>query len=182
MSSSSSSSSCLATVFVDGMGFVAPPPLRHLSPVPSHDGQQYIPHARLRMVVGRRGAQAEGGYQEVWRMGRGEIWVRRKWVFYRRVVDTNTHDFEAKKTQGKNRAMQRHGQVLPPCCAAASPESPWGNTYAANSCAIGGGGGGKVVDKIGRGAHLPRPKSFSCFRASFLKAREAPLKKRRENR
>ena len=27
----------------------------------------------------------------------------------------NTHDFEAKKTQGKNRAMQWHGQVLPPC-------------------------------------------------------------------
>ena len=113
--SSSSSSSCLATGFVDGMGFVAPPPLRHLSPVPSHDGRQYRPHARLRMVVGRRGAQAEGGYQEVWRMGRGEIWVRRKWVFYRRVVHANilTHDFEAKKA--KNRAMQRHGQVLPPC-------------------------------------------------------------------
>ncbi len=61
--------SCLATVFVDGMGFVAPPPLRHLSPVPSHDGQQYRPHARLWMVIGRKGAQAEGGYQEVWRMG-----------------------------------------------------------------------------------------------------------------
>ncbi len=41
-------------------------------------------------------------------MGRGEIWVRRKWVFHRRVVHTNTHDFEAKKNQGKNRAMQRH--------------------------------------------------------------------------
>jgi hypothetical protein len=111
-----SSSSCLATVFVDEMGFVAPPPLRHLSPVPSHDGRQYRPYARLRMVVGRRGARAGGGYQEFWRMGRGEIWVRRKWVFYQRhVVHMNTHDFEAKKTQGKNRVMQRHGQVLPPC-------------------------------------------------------------------
>jgi hypothetical protein len=108
-------SSCLATIFVDGMGFVVLPPLRHLSPVPSHDGRQYRPHARLRMVVGRRGAQAEGGYQEVWRMGRGEIWVQQKWVFYQRVVHTNTHNFEAKKTQGKNRVMQRHGQVFPPC-------------------------------------------------------------------
>ncbi len=48
-------------------------------------------------------------------MGRGEIWVRRKWVFYQRVVQANMHDFEAKKTQGKNRAMQLHRQVLPPC-------------------------------------------------------------------
>jgi hypothetical protein len=81
-----SSLSYLATVFVDGMGFVVPPPLCHLSPVPSHDGRQYRPHACLRMVVGRMGAQAEGGYQEVWRMGRGEIWVQQKSVFYRRVV------------------------------------------------------------------------------------------------
>ncbi len=44
-----------------------------------------------------------------------------------------------------------------------------------------GEGGGEVIDKIGRGAHLPRPKSFSCFRASFLKAREAPLKKRKRS-
>jgi hypothetical protein len=94
------------------------------------------------MVVGRRGAQAEGGEQEVWRMGRGEIWVRLKWVFYRRVVHANMHDFEVKKTQGKNCAMQRHGQVLPPTPAAALPESPQGNTYAANSCAIGGEGAG----------------------------------------
>ncbi len=167
--SSSSSSSCLATVFVDGMGFVAPPPLRHFSPVPSDDGRQYRPHARFRMVVGRRGAQAEGGYQEVWRMGRGEIWVRRKWVFNRRVVHTNTHDYEAKNPKAKIARCSGMGRFCPP--AATSPESPRGNTYAADSCAIGGGGGGKVIDKIGRGAHLPRPKWFSCFRASFLKAR-----------
>jgi hypothetical protein len=30
-------------------------------------------------------------------MGRGEIWVRRKWIFYQRIVHTNTHNFEAKK-------------------------------------------------------------------------------------
>ncbi len=28
---------------------------------------------------------------------------------------------------------------------------------------------------------IPRPKSFSCFQASFLKAREAPLKKRKRS-
>jgi hypothetical protein len=44
-----------------------------------------------------------------------------------------------------------------------------------------GEGGGGVIDKIGRGAHHPCPKSFSCFRASFLKAREAPLKKRKRS-
>jgi hypothetical protein len=42
-------------------------------------------------------------------------------------------------------------------------------------------GGGEVVNKIGRGAHLLRPKSFSCFWALFLKAGEAPLKKRKRS-
>jgi hypothetical protein len=174
--SSSSSSSCLATIFVDGMGFVAPPPLCHLSPVPSHDGQQYRPHVRLWMVVGRRGMQAEGGYQEVWRMGRGEIWVRQKWVFYRRVVRTI---LKQKKPKAKIARCSGMGKFCPP--AAALPELPRGNTYAADSCAIGGGGGGEVINEIGRGAHLPRPKLFSCFRALFLKAREAPLKKRKRS-
>ncbi len=139
--SSSLSSSCLATVFVDGMGFVAPPPLRHLSPVPSHNGRQYRPHARLRMVVGRTGAHAEGGYQEAWRMGRGEIWVRRKWVFYRRVVHANTHDFEAKKNprqKSRDAAAWASFAPLPLHCR----NRLWGiHIYAANSCAIGGGGG-----------------------------------------
>jgi hypothetical protein len=42
-----------------------------------------------------------------------------------------------------------------------------------------GEGGGGRIDKIGRGVHLPHPKSSSCFQALFLKAREAPLKKRK---
>ncbi len=97
-----SSSLCLTTVFVDGMGFVTPPLLRHLSPVPSHDGQQYRPHARLRMVIGRRARRQKGG-------------------------------------------IKRFGG--------------WGGgRYGCN------GNGFKIV---------------SCFRASFLKAWEAPLKKRK---
>ena len=110
--SSSSSLSCLATVFVNGMGFVTPPPLRHLSPVPSHDERQYRPHVRLQMVVGRRGAQAEGGIKRFGGWGGGRYGCDGNGFFYRRVVHANTHDFEAKKTQGKNRTMQRHGQVF----------------------------------------------------------------------
>ena len=175
--SSSSSSSCLATVFVDGMGFVAPPPLRHLSPVPSHDGRQYRPHARLRMVVGRRGAQAEGGYQEVWRMGRGEIWVRRKWVFYRRVVHTNTHDFEAKKNHCKNRQCSGMGKFCPP--AAASPESPRGNTYAADSRAIGGGGGGDNRQNW-QGSAPPSPKIVFLFSGFVFESAGSSLEKKKK--
>ena len=37
-------------------------------------------------------------------------------VFFLCIVRARTHEFAAKKTQGKNRAMQRHEQVLPPCC------------------------------------------------------------------
>jgi hypothetical protein len=173
------SSSCLATVFVDGMGFVAPPPLHHLSPVPSHDGRQYRPHAHLWMVVGRRGTQAEGGYQEVWRMGWGEIWVRRKWFFINALCMQIRTILKQIKTKAKIARCSGMGKFCPP--ATALLESPWGNTYAADSCAIRGGGGGEVINKIGRGAHLPRPKSFSCFWASFLKAREAPLKKRKRD-
>jgi hypothetical protein len=134
MLSSSSSSSCLATVCVDGMGFVAPPPLRHLSPVPSHDGQQYRPHARLRMVVRRRGAHAEGGYQEVWRMGRGEIWVRRKWVFIDASCMQIRTILKQKKPEAKIARCSGMGKFCPP--AAALPESPRGNTYAAGSYSL----------------------------------------------
>jgi hypothetical protein len=84
-----------------------------------------------------------------------------------------------KKPKAKIARCSGMGKFCPP--ATALPELPWGNTYAADSCAIGGGGGGEVIDKIGRGAHLPRPKSFSCFRALSLKAGEAPLKKRKIN-
>jgi hypothetical protein len=84
-----------------------------------------------------------------------------------------------KKPKAKIARCSGMGKFCPP--AAALPESHQGNTYAANSCAIRGGGGGEVIDKNGRGAHLPRPKSFSCCRASFLKAREAPLKKRKRS-
>ncbi len=85
-----------------------------------------------------------------------------------------------KKPKAKIAQCSGMGKFCPP--AAALPESPRGNTYAANSCAIrGGGGGGEVIDKIGRGAHLPCPKLFSCFWALFLKAREAPLKKRKRS-
>ncbi len=84
-----------------------------------------------------------------------------------------------KKPKAKIALCSGMGKFCPP--AAASPKLPRGNTYAADSCAIGGGRGGEVINIIGRGAHLACPKSFSWFRASFLKAREAPLKKRKRS-
>ncbi len=105
-------------------------------------------------------------------MGRGEIWVQRKWVFINATCMQIRTILKQKKPKAKIAQCSGMGKFCPP--AAALPESPRGNTYAADSCAIGGGGGGEVMDKTGRGAHLPHPKSFSCFRASFLKAREAP--------
>ncbi len=44
-----------------------------------------------------------------------------------------------------------------------------------------GGGGGVVINKIGRGVHLPCLNLFSCFRVLFLEAREAPLKKKKRS-
>ncbi len=143
----SSSSLCLATVFVDGMGFVAPPPLRHLSPVPSHDGRQYKPHARLRMVVGRRGAQAEGGYQEVWRMGRGEICVRRKWVFIDASCRRIRSILKRKKPKAKIARCSGMGKFCPP--AAASPESPRGIHMPPILARSEREGAGEVINKIG---------------------------------
>ena len=36
-------------------------------------------------------------------------------VIFLCIVQAHTHEFAAKKVQGKNHAMQRHEQVLPPC-------------------------------------------------------------------
>ncbi len=77
--------------------------------------------------------------------------------------------------------MQRHGQVLPPCCCIAGIASGEYICRRFLRDRRGRGGRGEVIDKIGREAHFPRPKSFSCFRASFLKAREAPVKKRKRS-
>ncbi len=169
---------CLAIVFVDGMGFVALPPLRHLSPVPSHDGQQYRPHARLWMVVGRRGAQAEGGYQEVWRMGWGEIWVRQKWVFYRHIVHANTNDFEAKKTQGKNRTMQQHGQVLPPCRCIAGIAS--GKYICRRFLRDRRGRGGGGNQQNWQGSAPPSPKIVFLFSGFVFESAESSLEKKKK--
>ncbi len=59
-------------------------------------------------------------------------------------MHANTHDFEAKKTQGKNRAMQRHGQVLPPCrCIAGIASGEYENMPPI--LARGGGGGNRMA-------------------------------------
>ncbi len=89
--------------------------------------------------------------------------------FFLCIVRSRMHEFEAKKKQGKNCAMQRHEQVLPPCrCIAQINEgellrvdSMWGQW---------GVGGGEVLDKIGRGAHLsrhPLPKFGFLFLGFF---------------
>ncbi len=76
--------------------------------------------------------------------------------------------------------MQRHGQVLPPCrCIARIALGEYICRRFLRERR--GRGGGEIFNKIDRGAHLPRPKSFSCFWALFLKAREAPLKKRKRS-
>jgi hypothetical protein len=46
-----------------------------------------------------------------------------KMVFFLCIVRARTHEFAAKKTQGKNRTMQRHEQVLPPCHCIAQIEA-----------------------------------------------------------
>jgi hypothetical protein len=83
---------------------------------------------------------------------------------------------KGKKTQHKNWAMQRQGQVLPPCRCIAKIDV--GDTEEAICCVIKAGGGGNVISKIGRGVCLPHQNLFSCFWVSFLEAREAPLKKK----
>jgi hypothetical protein len=169
----SSSSSCLATIFVNGMGFVTPPPLRHLSPVPSHDGRQYRPHTHLWMVVGRRGAQADGGYQEVWRMGRGEIWVRRKGVFMQiRTI------LKQKKPKAKIAQCRGMGKFCPP--AAALPESPRRNIYADDSCVIRGGGGRGGNRQNYQGSAPPLPKIVFLFSGFVFESAGRSLEKKKK--
>jgi hypothetical protein len=61
-------------------------------------------------------------------------------------MHTNAHEFAAKKKQGKIRAMQSHGQVMPPCDCIAKITA---EAEAANYCATGAKWGGEVIDNIG---------------------------------
>ena len=78
---------------------------------------QNRPHAHLRRssrgAVGGRG----GGIFGIEGQGRGRRGARRdgNGIFSMHRVCCGTHEFAVKKTQGKNCAMQRHEQVLPPC-------------------------------------------------------------------
>ncbi len=77
--------------------------------------------------------------------------------------------------------MQRHEQVLP-LCRCIAQIGAW-EYVRADAIACRWGVGGEVINKIGRGAHLsrcPLPKLLSRFAALFLKAREAPSKKKKE--
>ena len=59
--------------------------------------------------------------------------------FFLCILRARKHEFEREKKQGKNCAMQKHEQVLPP--AAASRESMQGNKYERFDCVPMGGGG-----------------------------------------
>ena len=92
------------------------------------------------------------------RAGEGETMDGREETemgFFGCIVHACTHEFAAKKKQGKDCEMQRHEQVLPPCRCIAQINAE--ESY--------------KLDKIGRG--VP-----SRFWASFLKAREARSKKK----
>ncbi len=97
---------------------------------------------------------------------RGRRWMgvkRRKWEF----LDAScvpAHTAEKKK-QGKDCAMQRHEQVLPPCRCIAQIDPGESVPADAIACRWGVGGGG--INKIGRGAHLSRRPLPSRFGASF---------------
>ena len=72
------------------------------------------PASRTRRFGGR-GARAGGGDYWDWRAERGDDGRdATEMVFFLCIVRARMHEFAAKKTQGKNRAMQRHEQVLPP--------------------------------------------------------------------
>ena len=62
-------------------------------------------------------------------------------VFFLCIVRARTHEFAAKKIQGKNRAMQRHEQVLPPCHCIARIEAGEYVRADAIACRWGVGGG-----------------------------------------
>ena len=53
--------------------------------------------------------------QDSWRAGAGETRARRKWFFFDARCMRIRTSLGQKKTQGKIRAMQSHGQVMPPC-------------------------------------------------------------------
>ncbi len=72
-------------------------------------------------------------------------------------------NFKGGKYQGKKWAMQLHGQVFPPCdCITIIATGEY------RCCRFlrdrGRMGGGEIINKIGRGVHLPCPKLFLVFR------------------
>ncbi len=87
--------------------------------------------------------------------------------------------FKGKKYQCKNWAMQRQGQVLPPCCCIVETDA---GGYGGGDLLLDQKGvwGENVIKKNGRGAHLPCQNLFSCFWVLFLEAQEAPLKKKKK--
>jgi hypothetical protein len=81
-------------------------------------------------------------------------------MFFLCIVRARKHKFAAKKTQGKNCAMQRHEQVFSP--AAASRKSMQGNRTSGLDARPMGRGGRYWTKLAGE--------RTSRFRASFLKA------------
>ncbi len=74
--------------------------------------------------------------------GKGRRWARRDGNgIFLCIVRARTHDFAAKKTQGKNCAMQQHEQVLPPCRCIARIEAGEYERADAIACRWGVGGG-----------------------------------------
>jgi hypothetical protein len=90
------------------------------------------------------------------------------------------HEFAAKKTQGKNHAMQRHEQFLPPCrCIAQINE---GESLRVDSMrGRWGVGGGRYLTKLAgerTSADIPCPNLVSHFQASFWKCGKLAQKKK----
>jgi hypothetical protein len=84
-----------------------------------------------------------------------------------------------KKPKAKIAQCSRTGKFCPR--ATASPELPRGNTYAADSCAIGGGGGGRGNQQNWQGSAPPSPKIVFLFLGFVFESTEAPLKKRKSS-
>jgi hypothetical protein len=83
-----------------------------------------------------------------------------------------------KKPKAKIARCSGMGKFCPP--AAASPESPRGNTYAADSCAIGGGGGGGGNRQNWQGSAPPSPKIVFLFSGFVFESAGSSLEKKKK--
>jgi hypothetical protein len=104
-------------------------------------------------------------------------------VFFLCIMRARTHKFAAKKTQGKNRTMQRHEQVLPPCHCIARIDAGEYVRADAIECRWGVGGGSNRQNwQVSTSQQTSLAETAFSFWSFVFESAGSSLKKKKEGR